>query len=253
MAINYGVQLYSLRDIIKDKVSLEKTLEQIKKLGVDIVELTNAYGATPKELMQISHNTGVKIHSTHTDFQRLTKETEKVIEEHLEFGCNNIGIGCMPRNLYDISKIEELKKFGNCLNNIGSIAEKYNTTVTYHNHAFEFNKIAQKSVLDYIIEYTNNNIMLTLDLYWVTVGGEDAFDAIEKYKNRINILHLKDYKKGIFRPKMLAVGKGQLNIIGLLKKAETCGIEYAMIELDRSKQPMDDIIYGIHYLQKYYI
>jgi sugar phosphate isomerase/epimerase len=118
-------------------------------------------------------------------------------------------------------------------------------TPQYHNHYQEFT-VAYKgvSVMDYFLTQIDPRLKIKLDVGWVYVGGLDPVEYMEKIKDRLGLLHVKDFTEMI-QPRYLvnadkttdfgftAVGTGKLDLKGILGKAAELGVEYAIAEQDR--------------------
>jgi sugar phosphate isomerase/epimerase len=118
-------------------------------------------------------------------------------------------------------------------------------TVQYHNHYQEFT-VAYKgvSVMDYFLTHIDPRLKIKLDVGWVYVGGLDPVEYMEKIKDRLGLLHIKDVTDRI-QPRYLtnsdtttdfgftSVGTGKLDLKAIMTKACELGVEYAIAEQDR--------------------
>jgi sugar phosphate isomerase/epimerase len=94
---------------------------------------------------------------------------------------------------------EGFEKFLPMLNEVGKKIHDAGMTFLYHNHDFEFVKMADgKWGYDVMFEsIPHDNLMPELDTCWCDVATGDAPGFIRKYAGRIPVIHLKDYiKKG---------------------------------------------------------
>ena len=117
----------------------------------------------------------------------------------------------------------------------------------YHNHYQEFT-VSYKgvSVMDYYLTQVDPRLTFKLDVGWVYVGGLDPVEYMEKVKDRIALLHVKDFADMI-TPRYLynpdketdfgftAVGTGKMDIKAILAKAVEIGQEWAIVEQDRER------------------
>ena len=117
----------------------------------------------------------------------------------------------------------------------------------YHNHYQEF-LVNYKgvSVLDYYLTQVDPRLMIKMDVGWVYVGGADPVEQMEKLKDRIALLHIKDFTEMV-QPRYLinadketdfgftAVGTGKLDLKGIFAKALEIGQEWAIVEQDRER------------------
>jgi len=104
----------------------------------------------------------------------------------------------------------------------------------YHNHDHEFRKIFNGAkYFDILMAHTSpENVYLDLDVGWVTVGGEDAVEVIRRVKDRIKLLHFKDFYDLNDRNSFTALGTGKVKIQDILAEADKLGIEYITVEQD---------------------
>lgn len=244
-----AIQLYSLRDDAER--DLAGTLKAVKEYGYDGVELAGLYGKTPLEFAELLKETGLVPISAHVSLPELLADTEKAINDYKAVGCKHIVIPWLSENdrpngkNYSATLLE--------IERIGTLAAKNGISLSYHNHDFEFVRLASgKYGFDDIYDSTSPNALkMQLDTCWVSVAGESPLYYLEKYANRCPLLHLKDYvgeksdnmyaligvdggeeseKKQSFefRP----VGYGVQNFKGIIEKAKECGVEWLIVEQD---------------------
>jgi sugar phosphate isomerase/epimerase len=82
-----------------------------------------------------------------------------------------------------------------------------------------------------------------IDTYWVQAGGGDPIYWINKVRDRMPIVHLKDM--GIDTNKNLVfmeIGEGNLNWSGILEACKSIGVEWYCVEQDRcQRNPFESI------------
>lgn len=74
--------------------------------------------------------------------------------------------------------LEEVKAECDLINKIGDEANKRGIKFGYHNHNMEFATIAKTDQLyeDFLIANTNpDKVFFEMDVYWITVGGQDEY------------------------------------------------------------------------------
>jgi sugar phosphate isomerase/epimerase len=118
-------------------------------------------------------------------------------------------------------------------------------TAQYHNHYQEFTVVYKGvSVMDYFLTQIDPRLKIKLDVGWVYVGGLDPVEYMEKIKDRLGLLHIKDVTDRV-QPRYLtnsdtrtdfgftSVGTGRLDLKAIMAKASELGMEYAIAEQDR--------------------
>ena len=112
-----------------------------------------------------------------------------------------------------------------------------------------------KPLLDHIIENTDPEIAtFILDTCWVDFGGGDVVEYINKLKNRIKVIHFKDYNGTVEetgRPRFSEIGNGCLDWDPIIKACEDANVEYAVVEEDVCPgDPFDSLKISYDYLTK---
>ncbi|HQC54536.1 MAG TPA: sugar phosphate isomerase/epimerase [Clostridia bacterium] len=248
--IKIGTQLFSLRRYLQEEENVPQVFAKVKEMGAEVVQVSGMCAIDSKKLGEISKQYELPICITHSPVDRIKNDLDKLAEEHLDYDCKNIGIGMMPSE-YRANE-DGLKSFIELLNETSTKLAKYDMTIAYHNHHFEFNKYGDRIIYDIMIENTDKAVQFIPDTYWIKVGGYVPQDYIKKLTGRINTLHLKDYKKTLGVPLFRAVGKGDIDFVDILKVAEEAGVENAVVELDFSLKPYKSMEYSLNYLKKIY-
>lgn len=243
-----GVQIYSLRSLIHNANDLESIFRFLHLNGAEAVEMVDFDFVDVKLLDRLSREYSIEIGSTHSNYKRLTEDTDRLIQEHLQYGCHNVGLGSMPISEFNVLRKDSILKFCDKLKYAANIAAKYNVNIDYHNHAFEFKMIGGERILDIILNNTPSHVKLCFDMYWAKVGGSSVEEYLVNHADRINVVHFKDYKKRLIGSKYTTVGEGSLDIKGIYKLAESKGVSFGYIEHDSPKDPKEVISNGLKYL-----
>lgn len=224
-----GVQLFTIRDYMKDEESIRTSFKKLREMGYDIGQ-TAGYFVGAEKFAEIAKETGLKICGTHCGFNDLIADPDKAMREHELLGTTNIGIGGMPGEARE--SLDALKAFIDKANEFAAYIAKSGFRFTYHNHSFEFRKFDGKTMLDYLVEgFDKDNISFVLDTYWVQHGGGDVRAWMEKLAGRIDILHLKDM--GMADKQFITeIGQGNINFDGIIETADKIGVKYYVVEQD---------------------
>ena len=232
-----GVQLFTIRDYMKDPEFADLAFSKLAQLGY--TEAHTAGNAFDEKLFcELLDKHGIKIIGTHYDYNKIINDPEETIRVHRMWGTTNIGIGGMPsapRN-----DLDELKKFIADYNRAAELYAKEGFRLTYHHHNFEFVRIdGYKTIMDLLVEeFDPANISFVADTCWLSAGGADVCAWLEKLAGRIDILHLKDMtiKKdtasGKLLPYITEVGYGNLSLDPIMETAERIGVKHYVVEQD---------------------
>lgn len=226
-----GAQLYTVREFTKTADDYARTIERVAKIGYKCVQVSGVGAEVDaKVIKKVLDDTGVKVILTHTAPARILGETEQVIEEHELFGCDCIGIGGIFS--YKPFTTENLKRFTDDFAPAIEKITKAGKQFLYHNHKFEFEKIATGELLFEFIMNSSPDLKLTFDTYWAQAGGVDPAARIEMWKDKIAVTHFKDMRIEADTQKFAAVGEGNMNFDRIVAACKAAGIKYHMVEQD---------------------
>ncbi len=235
-----AVQMYSLRNEIKDKKTLFAALEKVKEIGYDGVEFAGYYGVGAKEIRAKLDELGLVCVGGHIGLDDFKKgKLEETIEFQHTLGVKAVGVGGAPHKT-----MEQCVKTGKVLCRAKEYAmAKYGITTYYHNHTEEFKPLRNKRLpIDVIGSYTD----LEIDTYWSHYAGVDNYKFLIDHMKNIVLLHLKDGVDG--HPK--ALGEGDCDVKSVINAAKVMDIEWAVVENDDPvPNGFDDVARSLKYLK----
>jgi sugar phosphate isomerase/epimerase len=254
MRIQIGAQIYTIRDELKSAENVLPAFEFLAKCGCQVVELAGMPEISAPEIAKISADTGVAVCSTHSPYERIAKDLDRLADEHLTMGADFIGLGSMP-SVFNRRTESGIKEFAEFLNSTAEKLKSHNLSIVYHNHKFEFKqRFGGKRMMDILLDLTMPEVTFCLDIYWAKAGGANIFDYIDKMDDRLAILHLKDYKPTFLGlgNTMATPGEGILDIKHILQKSEAAGTRFAVVEVDKTSDPRGAIERGVKFINEIY-
>ena len=238
-----NVQLYTVRDAVSK--NLEGTLERLAGLGYKNIELYGYngtfFGKTANEFKTILSNTGIKVLSSHhtTGIAMKGKGTlsdgwDKAVEDVHALGAEYM----VCAFLFPNERTPEIYK------SLPAMFEKAATATkaagiqfAYHNHDFEFEKLGDTLVYDFLLNNTPADLVkMEMDLYWISKAGQDPVAYFEKYPGRFHLWHVKDMEAGT--KAITEVGNGTIDFDRIFKARKKAGLKYWFVEQDTSKRDM---------------
>ena len=182
--MKYGIQLYSMRDITK--TDFEGALKAAAEMGYAMVETAGLFGNSPENVKAMADHYGLEICSTHTGPREIFSHFEETIDMHKKLGCKNIIIPGA-----DYYNKEAVTFTVDSFNRYIPMIEAEGMKLLYHNHHKELlpNLDGQIAMEEFA---TRSNVGFEVDVFWVLNAGYDPLAYIEKYKDRIGFIHLKD-------------------------------------------------------------
>ncbi len=251
--IKCGIQLYTVRNQCKTIEDIDSTLDKLEKAGVRDIQVSGIGKVDWSDLIKTVKKHNMDVCVTHTPFERMMKDTDAVIDEHIALGCDCLGIGSMPGE-YERTE-EGVDKFIEDLLPIAKRMNERNVHLAYHNHDFDLKLYGGRSILDRMIEDIPSELLWFVpDTAWLQIAGEDPAEYLKRMKGRVKVLHFKDYKIGNEENPhpFTELGKGVVDLDKCYTSAQDLGIPYIMFEQDNNwtNDPIESSIESFEYMQK---
>ncbi len=188
-----AVQVYSVRD--QAEKDFKGTMEQLKAMGYDGVELAGLYSYSKEAVKSILNEVGLEPVSAHVPLQDMQADIDSVIETYKYIGCKYIVVPYLMEGNRpgDEAFKQTLKDIIRC----GEACTAAEMTLLYHNHDFEFIKLEDGTFAldDLYNKTTPDQLQAEPDTCWIKVAGQDPAAYVRKYAGRVPIVHLKDFFK----------------------------------------------------------
>ena len=202
--MNYGLQLYSVRDSAKE--NLLETIETVAAQGYKYLEFAGFFGYSAEEVKAKMDECGVCVSGTHTGWEEIRDHFEETVKYHKTIGNKNIII---PGFSYKTKELVE--EFIAFLNEYQPKLAKEGITLGYHNHAKEFTTVYDGENVHEMIE-KNTSVEFEIDTFWVYNAGLDPVTVLEKLKDRVKVIHVKDGIKDVVG-KPLGMGEAPVKAV----------------------------------------
>lgn len=249
-----AAQLYTIRDYLKTKKEISKSLEKVVDIGFKAVQISGMGEIAEEELVSICKDLELNICATHENGDIILNQPEKIVERLKKLNCKYTAYP-YPDGFNMRSKAD-IKKLISALDKAGEVLAKADICLTYHNHHIEFQKVENTIVLEKIFsQCSSQNLKGELDSYWVQAGGGNMLLWCKKLAGRLPLLHLKDYgldeeNKPVFKE----LGRGNLDWPEILAEAELAACQYFIIEQDANwidNNPFKSLEISFQYLKDF--
>ena len=229
---NIGIQLYTVRDLMKKNVSL--TLQRIAEIGYKEVEFAGYFGKTTKEIKAILSDNGLKSPSTHIEMDAIYNNPNKAIDTALEVGHEHIVMAWLAES--ERQNIDQYREYVDLYNSFGEKCNQNGLKFAYHNHDFEFKVLDGEVPMDLLLNKTDpNNVSFELDMYWVHKANKDPKSYINKYPGRFPLWHIKDMASNTM---MADVGDGIIDFSEIFGLNKISGLKHYFVERDDPSDSM---------------
>lgn len=222
-------QLYSARNF----PPLEQQLQTLADLGYQHVEPYGGQYDDPAALKAVIDAAGLSARSGHFRMDMLEGDIARAIATAKTLGMEFIAAPILaPEDR--AGDTEHWQAIGRRL---GGIAEKVvdaGIQFAWHNHEFEFQRLADGSMpIEHIL--SDPRVKFEIDLAWVARGKADPAEWIERFSDRIVAFHFKDLApsgENLDEDGWADPGMGILPWKDLWEKAFEAGAKFAVAEHD---------------------
>lgn len=248
-----GIQLYSLRDQTeKDFIG---TLEKVVEMGFKAVEFSGFFEITSRELKKKLKEFDLKSVSAHVSLnfpviKKLESDLAKQIEYAQSIGLQYIIAPWIP--LPEEPTLIDIKYLSGVLTKCGQQVKDAGMQFGYHNHDFEFKLLDGKPVIDHLLERVPPELMtMEFDFGWMYLAGHNPAYYLNKYKDRVKMVHFKDFAKG---RKDIEVGKGDVGYESLYNDVCEVDVDYIFVEQEAfSVSSLESAQANYHFFKKFNI
>ena len=237
-----GVQLYTVRNLMRE--SVERTLEQVAKIGYKEVEFAGYFGRSPKDIRAVLDANGLTAPSAHSaDMNSVRTRFAQVLEEANIVGHKYVLCASLPRME---RTADGFKALAAEFNKAGETAAKSGVKFGFHNHDEVFGPLGDTTAYDILLSETDPKLItFQMDLFWLVKGGKDPLAYFAKYPGRFSSFHVKDMAPG---GAMVDVGAGQMPFAKYFAQSKQAGIQHYFVEHDEPADPMASIAASYKYL-----
>jgi sugar phosphate isomerase/epimerase len=240
--IPLGIQLWTVKS--EAEKDLEGTLRKLYALGFREIEFAGYYDKTPAEVGKLMKDIGFTLVSTHAGADDIAAKPDQIIADAKSLGLKYI-ICSSPMSSAAKAKLEWAQKMdaldlgdwklnAGLFNKFGKQVKDAGMVFGYHNHHVEFKKFAGKSGFDTLFAETDPALVkIELDVGWAVAASEDPVAILNKYKDRVVALHVKDIGKldpDPHKATTTAIGEGTIDWKKVIGTAHANGVKHYFYE-----------------------
>jgi sugar phosphate isomerase/epimerase len=253
---SYGVQLYTLRNVLPTKPA--ETMSALHAIGYREVEMLRAglasWGPAAKDA-------GLAVPAMHIEAPIVTGDwtawRTPGAEQFLPPSTYGIDAAIADAKKHDIrfltvaylmqaerTSLDFYRRFADAMTRAGEKCAAAGITLCYHHHSFEYEPLEGKLPMDLLVErFDRKKVGFEIDVFWVSIAGADPVKTIRDLGSRVRLLHLKDKTKGtanefqernVKAEAFAEVGSGVVDFAGVLAAGRAVGVAHAFVEQDQT-------------------
>lgn len=240
MDLDYGVQLYSIRDFMG--FDIDHAFRWLHDFGYKTVEFAGFYDHTAEQINELLAKHELKVRAAHIGLDELAPDKiEETIEFHKKIGNNDLVIPSI-----DFNTDKRLYKSVAEINRVAPIVRENGMKLHFHTHDFDYEPNMDGSLSADVVE-KETDVLFEIDTFWAFYAGRDPLAEMERLRDRVELVHIKDGAKNR-DPRVL--GQGIASVADCVKKAQELGF-YMIVESEGMiPDGLTDVKHSLKFLKK---
>ena len=270
-----GLQLWTVKDALEADEA--RALKEVARIGYRELELYQL-PKSPGEFKKYCDDSGLRLIGCHVYLQSLDDPNTLDVAQQLALqylivvfptlrsigtkDISNMSVGeLMP--LYEKISADDYRWNAEQFNRHGAALKKAGLQLGYHNHAVDLKRFGNESAMDILIQETDPSLVVfEMDCGHVIHAGADPVGYLQKYPQRIQLLHLKDLKRGYRVSSSIdteekdvnaELGRGVIDWPHLFQVAKRGSIKHYFVEHEGAMDhpPLESIANSLQYLRRF--
>jgi sugar phosphate isomerase/epimerase len=255
-----GLQLYTVRDVIQGRE--DEILRRVAEAGYTEVETA---GGSMETLGPILRKYKLKAVSSHLNALAISANPpavytgpplDRLMAASKADGFEYLVFPHVPPD--QRGGPEVYQRLAETLNRADEQARAAGLTFCYHNHAFEFGGAPGRRPIDVLKAHLDQRVQFELDVFWISVAGNDPVAVVREFAGRVPLIHLKDkaagtpvrFEESVPQGAFREVGSGVLDFPAILRAAAVAGVKHYFVEQDYSAgDPIESIRKSYQFLR----
>jgi sugar phosphate isomerase/epimerase len=225
-----GMQFFAIRNVDRP---LTEIISDVGETSLDGVEFAFRVHETDKvTVREALDDAGLEVPASHVELETLEDDIDGAIEDAQTLGYNDIVVPWGEPEFFQ--SVDSTEEFANRLSEIANELAEAGITLHYHNHDQSFVE-TEEGLAYHVLADRAPDVMLQVDVGWALAGGVDPVDLLERYADRISMVHMKDvYTDSEDVPEL---GEGDLDIDAVGDAAHDINAEWLIYDNDEPRDP----------------
>lgn len=227
-----GIQLYTLRDVDD---SLTETLHRVAETPYEGVQFAGVEDESIDEIVATLDETGLGVADAHVGLDAIENDYEATRETYSTLGCERLVVPAYEREAFETAA--GAREAGERLSDLADRMETDGFEVHYHNHSFEFTDLDGATAFD-TFAAAGEGVGLEIDTGLANHAGVDPVALLERYGDRVALVHLTDSDPDDPEAPHADLGTGTVDIEGCVETASEIDAEWLVFEHGVTDDPV---------------
>lgn len=229
-----AVQLYTLRDL---DATLPELIDLVAASGFDGVEFAGLGDADPADVAGALGDAGLDVAAAHVGVEDVEADPGAVAGTYRPLGCGAVVVPYLDEPCFaDAAAVDATARR---LSNLAARLAEHGVGLRYHNHDHEFVAVdgpEERTAFERLVDAAASRVGFELDVGWAAAAGQDPVGLLERFADRIPLVHVKDVDVRTGEP--VELGEGDVDVDGCVRAARRIGADWLVFEHDRPADPV---------------
>ncbi|WP_331233042.1 sugar phosphate isomerase/epimerase family protein [Natronorarus salvus] len=235
-----AINLYTLRSVEAPSSEILHSIASAGYAGVEFAGLSD-----PETVADALEGTDLAVAGAHVPIDDLENEFEATVERYRTIGCRDLVVPYLPEEAF--ASEDAVTRTAARLDALADRASDEGFSFHYHNHDHEFTDLGTETGFEAFCD-RSERVGIELDSGWAVAAGADPVALLERYADRVRLVHAKDVERGSGTP--VELGEGDLPLEGVLAEADRSRVEWAVYEHDEPTDPIESMRHGVGLLDR---
>jgi sugar phosphate isomerase/epimerase len=242
-AVKLALQLHTLRNVGE---SLSDRIDIAARAGYAGVQFARATDAIDADVASTLDRTGIGVAGAHVGLSRLEDSPAETVERYASVGCDQFVVPSYDEAAFQTRSDAEAA--GQHLSAVADGLTDHGASLHYHNHAFEFpsldgeegDRAGETTGFD-AFAAAADGVGLEIDTGLAHHGGADPVALLERYAERVDLVHFTDSRRGSEETLHVDVDDGEVDVEACVQAASDANVEWLIFEHGLSDDPIASI------------
>ncbi|MFP9190148.1 sugar phosphate isomerase/epimerase family protein [Natronosalvus vescus] len=210
------------------------TLEGVEFAGLD--------ETPPETVVDVLVQSSLEPIGAHVDLARLENDYETVVDTYDTIGCRRLIVA--DRNVEAFTSFADVERLADRMNQVSRRLSADGFDLVYHNDMIEFERIGGELAYDVFVDALDDDVALEIDTGLAQYAGVNPIGMLERYTDRVELVHLTDSVPGTGATVNVELGAGELDVEACVEAARAAGVEWMVYEHSKTSDPTDSLAHA---------
>lgn len=214
-------------------------LERVGGEGLDGVEFGRLDDTALEDIATALDRAGLEAATAQVALDELEDEYETITETYRQLGCRRLVVANLDPPPF--SSLEAMEDVVRRLSAVGDRLDEDGFELLYHD---DFRDVTDVDEVATFVDSLSPTVGLQLDTGRAVHGGIDPVKLLDRYPERIPVVHLTDAAHGGDNTLRVELGAGEVDLERCVGAARATGVEWLVYEHPQTDDPVDSLVHA---------